>query len=84
MNQLHGRININFAVKGTKNTGVMTFVSTRPTPKGMFETTEWTLVTSDGRTIDLLEDADPVGGLKIEVEEGEDATRGFRQALKKN
>ncbi len=27
MNQLHGRINIHFAVKGTKNTGVMTFAS---------------------------------------------------------
>ncbi|RKU47391.1 hypothetical protein DL546_007304 [Coniochaeta pulveracea] len=84
MNQLHGRININFAVKGTKNTGVMKFVSHRPSPKGMFETTEWTLETSDGRVIDLLEDADPVTGFKIEVEEDEDQTRGFRQALKKN
>lgn len=85
MNQLHGRIDITFSVKGTKNEGVMRFASNRKTPKGVFETTEWSLVTKDGRYIDLLEDADPTTGFKLEdVEEGDDATRGFRQALKKN
>jgi cytochrome c oxidase assembly factor 1 len=84
MNQLHGRIDINFSVKGTKNTGVMRFASNRPTPKGVFETTEWSLVTSDGRKIDLLEDADPTTGLRVEgVEDDEPGTRGFRQMQKR-
>ncbi|KAK7756402.1 cytochrome oxidase assembly protein 1 [Diatrype stigma] len=56
MNQLRGRIDIAFAVRGTRNTGVMRFASHRPTPKGAFETTAWSLETSDGRVIDLLSD----------------------------
>lgn len=86
MNQLHGRIDIRFSVKGTKNTGVMRFASNRPTPKGVFETTEWSLETSDGRVIDLLEDADPTGGLRIEGldDEEESTTRGFRQMQKRS
>lgn len=85
MNQLHGRIDITFSVKGTKNEGVMRFASNRKTPKGAYETTEWSLLTSDGRKIDLLEDADPTTGLKLEgaEEEAEEGTRGFRQAMKK-
>lgn len=84
MNQLHGRIDITFSVKGTKNEGVMRFASNRKTPKGAFETTEWSLVTSDGQKIDLLEDADPTIGFKLEgVEEDDEGTRGFRQAMKK-
>jgi cytochrome c oxidase assembly factor 1 len=89
MNQLHGRINIYFSVKGTKDTAVMRFASFRPTARGMFETTEWSLETSDGRKIDLLEDGDPFKGIRMvpgEFDDEEDleqpATRGFRQMPK--
>ncbi|KAK3943508.1 putative cytochrome oxidase [Diplogelasinospora grovesii] len=91
MNQLHGRINISFAVKGTKNTGIMRFASHRPSPRGMFETTEWSLETSDGHKIDLLEGNDIfrgiVGGgggvdLDLDLDDEPAATRGFRQMPK--
>jgi cytochrome c oxidase assembly factor 1 len=59
MNQLQGRIDISFKVKGTKSGGVMKFASFRPSPRGMFETSEWSLVTDDGVVIDLLEEGDP-------------------------
>ncbi|KAI0013258.1 DUF1783-domain-containing protein [Xylariaceae sp. FL0662B] len=84
MNQLHGRINIRFSVKGTKNVGLMRFTSTRPTPKGMFETTEWSLETTDGRKIDLLDGDDPfkpIASLPMDEEEREEV-RGFRQQIK--
>ncbi|KAK4189983.1 cytochrome oxidase complex assembly protein 1-domain-containing protein [Podospora australis] len=59
MNQLHGRINISFKVKGKKSHGVMHFASFRPSPRGVFETTEWSLELPDGRKVDLLEGGDP-------------------------
>ena len=59
MNQLHGRINIHFEVKGSRNTGTMRFKSFRATRMGMFETTEWSLETTDGKKIDLLDGSDP-------------------------
>ncbi|KAJ9619489.1 cytochrome oxidase assembly protein 1 [Taxawa tesnikishii (nom. ined.)] len=61
LNQLHGRININFWVKGTKQKALMKFRSERKTRMGLFETLEWTLQTEDGRIIDLLQGsgADP-------------------------
>ncbi|KAK3905347.1 cytochrome c oxidase assembly factor 1 [Staphylotrichum tortipilum] len=61
MNQLRGRINISFKVKGTKGSGVMRFVSHRPTARGQFQTTEWSLELDGdgGRVMDLLEDGDP-------------------------
>ncbi|KAK3304260.1 cytochrome oxidase complex assembly protein 1-domain-containing protein [Chaetomium strumarium] len=90
MNQLHGRINISFRVKGTRAGGVMRFASYRPTPRGLFETTEWSLETDDGTVIDLLEDGDPFKGIVAEIEDDEEeivqgaaATRGFRQQMKK-
>lgn len=88
MNQLHGRINISFAVKGTKNTGVMRFASFRPSPKGMFETTEWSLETTDGRTIDLLDEGDPFKAIQLAAgldddEDDEPLTRGFRKMNEK-
>lgn len=89
MNQLRGRIDIRFRVRGTRAEGVMRFASHRPTPRGVFETTEWSLTTDDGRVIDLLEDGDPfrtiVGGAEPDEEEGPAAaaTRGFRQQVKK-
>ncbi|POS79117.1 hypothetical protein DHEL01_v202475 [Diaporthe helianthi] len=82
MDQLHGRIDISFSVKGTKNSGVMHFASFRPTPKGVFETTEWSLETSDGERIDLLDDGDPFRAMRIpsglDDDEDEGTTRGFR------
>ncbi|TVY52060.1 Cytochrome c oxidase assembly factor, partial [Lachnellula suecica] len=45
MNQLHGRIDIQFEVMGTRNKGTMRFTSHRRTRMGMFETTEWSLET---------------------------------------
>jgi cytochrome c oxidase assembly factor 1 len=91
MNQLRGNINIHFTVKGTKNSAVMRFASHRPTSKGVFETTEWSLETADGRRIDLLEGEDPFKGIHVDdhgvdilddVDDGP-ATRGYRQMNKK-
>lgn len=86
MNQLHGRIDIQFAVKGTKAAGIMRFASFRPSPKGVFETVEWSLETSDGTRIDLLDEGDPFKGMRVELDDDEDEemTRGFRQQMKKS
>ncbi|EXF80976.1 hypothetical protein COL5a_009695 [Colletotrichum fioriniae] len=91
MNQLHGRIDISFSVKGSRNEAVMKFASYRTSHKGLFETTEWSLETPDGRKIDLLDGADPFKGsipgddlsdddLEAVVSAAE--TRGFRQNIK--
>ncbi|KAL2873317.1 cytochrome oxidase assembly protein 1 [Colletotrichum sp. CLE4] len=91
MNQLHGRIDISFSVKGSRNEAVMKFASYRTSHKGLFETTEWSLETPDGRVIDLLDGADPFKGsipgddlsdddLEAVVSAAE--TRGFRQNIK--
>ncbi|KAL5612245.1 hypothetical protein BROUX41_000214 [Berkeleyomyces rouxiae] len=84
MNQLHGRINISFGVKGDKGEAVMTFASYRYTDRGQFETTEWSLTTPDGKRIDLLDGGDPMGSIlntALELDEEDLAiqTRGFRQ-----
>jgi cytochrome c oxidase assembly factor 1 len=77
MNQLHGRIDITFEVKGTKASGTMRFTSHRKTRMGMFETTEWSLETYethmvDGkevrRKIDLLDGEDPFVGIEVDEE----------------
>ncbi|KAI0142354.1 DUF1783-domain-containing protein [Hypoxylon sp. NC0597] len=85
MNQLRGRIDISFPVKGTRNTAIMRFTSFRPTPKGVFETTEWSLERPDGTKIDLLDGDDPfraIASYPMDEEEREETTRGFRQQLK--
>ncbi|KAI1425558.1 DUF1783-domain-containing protein [Xylaria sp. FL1777] len=87
MNQLRGRIDISFAVKGTRSAGVMRFASVRPSARAMFETTEWSLETSDGTRVDLLDGGNPFKGITsypMDEEEREAAleTRGFRQQLK--
>ncbi|KAK9782924.1 putative Cytochrome oxidase complex assembly protein 1-domain-containing protein [Seiridium cardinale] len=89
MNQLRGHIDISFRVKGNKNEGVMRFVSFRPGPKAMFETTEWSLVTKDGETIDLLdaEGGDPFKGIEgsaffDDEDEVQQKGRGFRTEIK--
>ncbi|KAL8726263.1 MAG: hypothetical protein Q9166_006809 [cf. Caloplaca sp. 2 TL-2023] len=56
MNQLHGRIDISFGVKGTKGRGVMRFKSVRKTRMGIFETQEWSLEMEDGRKLQLLDE----------------------------
>ncbi|KAI0541345.1 DUF1783-domain-containing protein [Xylaria digitata] len=83
MNQLRGRIDISFSVKGTRSTGVMRFASVRPSARAMFETTEWSLETPDGTRIDLLDGGDPfkaIAGYSMDDEERDGAleTRGFR------
>ncbi|KAL6715083.1 cytochrome oxidase assembly protein 1 [Lecanora helva] len=55
MNQLHGRVDIEFGVKGTKGRGLMRFKSERKGRMGKFETKEWSLKTEDGRYIQLLD-----------------------------
>ncbi|KAL4755108.1 hypothetical protein BDW72DRAFT_54124 [Aspergillus terricola var. indicus] len=55
MNQLHGRIDISFWVKGTKSQGKMRFKSIRPDRMSFFRTEEWSLETADGIVIQLLE-----------------------------
>lgn len=89
MNQLQGRIDVWFDVKGSKGKATMRFASFRRTPRGMFETTEWSLKTDDGEWIDLLEAGDPFGGLVADTavsvpieaaaEIDEAGGRGYRQ-----
>ncbi|KAJ5570384.1 uncharacterized protein N7459_009814 [Penicillium hispanicum] len=60
MNQLHGRIDISFWVKGTKAQGKMRFRSIRPDRMSFFRTEEWSLQTEDGTLVQLLDkDSDP-------------------------
>ncbi|KAK5702204.1 cytochrome oxidase assembly protein 1 [Elasticomyces elasticus] len=59
INQLHGRIDIGFWVKGTKNKGWMTFKSERKTRMGFFDTLEWSLEPKGGEKVSLLQDARP-------------------------
>lgn len=85
MNQLRGRIDVRFAVKGTRGTAMMRFASFRPTPKGVFETTEWSLEMPDGRKVNLLDGDDPFRAMvafPMDEEEREEATRGYRQQIK--
>lgn len=94
MNQVRGRIDIAFDVRGTRGWATMRFASHRPGARSLFETTEWSLTAEDGTWVDLLEGGDPFRGLlggddrhghPLEVAAGEDedggaaATRGFRQ-----
>lgn len=55
MNQLHGKIDISFGVKGSKGRGMMRFKSIRRTRMGYFETQEWSLELEDGRKLHLLD-----------------------------
>ncbi|WEW55577.1 cytochrome oxidase assembly protein 1 [Emydomyces testavorans] len=54
MNQLHGRIDISFWVKGTRAKGKMRFKSTRAHRMGFFRTEDWSLEMEDGSVIQLL------------------------------
>ncbi|KAI5458106.1 cytochrome oxidase complex assembly protein 1-domain-containing protein [Mariannaea sp. PMI_226] len=87
MNQLHGRIDIWFSVRGSKGVGTMRFASNRPTPKGFFQTTEWSLTMEDGTRLDLLDLGDPFRGLlggsadELPALEEDSPTRGFRKQV---
>jgi cytochrome c oxidase assembly factor 1 len=76
MNQLHGRIDIQFEVKGSKTSGTMRFKSFRATRMGVFETTEWSLETKDGEKIDLLDGADPFQAITVDDDEPKVVGRG--------
>jgi cytochrome c oxidase assembly factor 1 len=69
MNQLHGRINIQFEVKGTKASGTMRFSSSRPQRRGIWETNEWSLETKSGEKIDLLDAKDPFKSIDLDPDE---------------
>ncbi|KPM43371.1 hypothetical protein AK830_g3206 [Neonectria ditissima] len=90
MNQLHGRIDIWFSVRGSKGVGSMRFASNRPGPKAYFETTEWSLTMEDGTRLDLLDIGDPFRALTgigsddpapMSQMEEDAATRGFRKQV---
>ncbi|QSS61759.1 cytochrome oxidase assembly [Histoplasma capsulatum] len=55
MNQLHGRIDISFWVKGTKGKAKMRFQSTRDGRNGYFQTNNWSLTLEDGTIVSLLD-----------------------------
>jgi cytochrome c oxidase assembly factor 1 len=76
MNQLHGRIDIQFEVKGKKAVGTMRFKSERDGRRGLWETAEWSLETRDGRKIDLLDDSDPFRGMELDADEVKTVGRG--------
>ncbi|KAF2223585.1 cytochrome oxidase complex assembly protein 1-domain-containing protein [Elsinoe ampelina] len=61
LNQLHGRIDIKFWVKGRKQKALMRFKSERKYRMGYFQTLVWSLETEDGRVVQLLnsDGADP-------------------------
>lgn len=67
LNQLHGSIDISFWVKGSKQKGLVKFVSVRRRRDGYFETLEWSLKTEDGQELQLLEieGRDPMGDNKV-------------------
>ncbi|KXL42201.1 MAG: hypothetical protein FE78DRAFT_93970 [Acidomyces sp. 'richmondensis'] len=58
LNQVRGRINISYWVKGTKGKGLMRFRSERKTRSEYFKTVEWSLELENGEKISLLETAE--------------------------
>ena len=59
INQVQGKIDISFSVKGTKAKGLMRFISRRTSRMGFFETQEWSLTLDDGTKVQLLEESGP-------------------------
>ncbi|RCI17081.1 hypothetical protein L249_3258 [Ophiocordyceps polyrhachis-furcata BCC 54312] len=86
LNQLHGRVDISFAVKGDKSHGLVRFVARRETPGAPFVTHLWSLaVAADGGrgekkmrgedgVVDLLREAraDPFADLLKGHDDGDD------------
>lgn len=60
LNQMQGRIDIRFWVKGSRGVkGLMRFRSVRRSRMGLFETTHWSLTLEDGTEVSLLDSAGP-------------------------
>ncbi|RKF77331.1 cytochrome oxidase assembly [Golovinomyces cichoracearum] len=76
INLLHGKIDIHFSVKGTKQRAVMRFTSHRAKRMGSFVTTEWSLETADGEKHDLLEGNDPFEIIDADTSEKKIVGRG--------
>jgi cytochrome c oxidase assembly factor 1 len=57
MNQLHGNIEIEFWVKGSRAQGQTRFVARRRNKQGAFQTEEWSLKMGDGTVVHLLSEA---------------------------
>jgi cytochrome c oxidase assembly factor 1 len=56
MNTMHGRIDISFSVKGTKEKGMMRFKCSREKkPRGVWIVEEWSLKVEANEKVDLLE-----------------------------
>jgi len=62
IDSLHGIVDIEFSVKGTKSTGLMKFKCTRPKGNTFFQTDHWNLQLENGTVIDLIghETTDPM------------------------
>jgi cytochrome c oxidase assembly factor 1 len=58
INQVHGRIDISFNVKGTKRQGKVRLRCKRKGRGGLYSTQEWSLTMDDGRKFELY---DPKG-----------------------
>ncbi|MCJ1308373.1 hypothetical protein MMC25_002026 [Agyrium rufum] len=69
LNQMHGKIDLEFGVKGKKAGGMMRFRSVRRQRPGYFETQEWSLTMEDGTVYQLLETAtsDPFKNTALEA-----------------
>ncbi|RKF53828.1 Cytochrome c oxidase assembly factor 1 [Golovinomyces cichoracearum] len=76
INLLHGKIDIHFSVKGTKQRAVMRFTSHRAKRMGSFVTTEWSLETADGEKHDLFEGNDPFEIIDADTSEKKIVGRG--------
>lgn len=59
INQVQGKIDISFSVRGTKAKGLVRFKSRRTSRMGYFETQEWSLTLDDRTTVQLLENSGP-------------------------
>lgn len=74
LDQFHGRIDIEYAVKGTRGEGVMRFKSMRRGRMGGFETERWELRMrgggEGGRVVDLLVREEGANGVEPFPREG--------------
>ncbi|KAF2759608.1 DUF1783-domain-containing protein [Pseudovirgaria hyperparasitica] len=72
INQVQGRIDISYRVKGTRRSGMMRFVSARRERMGFFETSEWSLTLDDGTVVQLLMEDGPDPSAHTDDEEWEE------------
>ncbi|KAK8202787.1 cytochrome oxidase complex assembly protein 1-domain-containing protein [Phyllosticta capitalensis] len=59
IDQVHGKVDIEYRVKGKRQAGKVRFVSLRKSKRGFFETVEWSLTTDDGQTLQLYDPSQP-------------------------